>query len=87
MDVEDRGDLLARFGDHLLAQLGDRGDRRRHRLVKPADLVGRAPRRDVALGNEQILSVQHDRRADHYARGNAYALFDLHENSLLVANC
>ncbi len=87
VDVEDGGDFLAGLGDHLLAQGSDLGDGGIDGLVEAGDLVGGSPGGDVAFGYEQILSVQHDGRADYYARGNAYALFDLHGNSILVASC
>ena len=40
---------------------------------------------DDALGDAQVLGVQHDSRADHHARGHADALFDLHERWSVVS--
>ena len=36
---------------------------------------------DLPLGDDEILGVQHDGRADHHARGNANALFDRHRRT------
>ena len=80
VEIEDVADLLAvRCGD-VIAQLRDSSAV----LCVDARSRGARPRAgtwsglDLPLGNEQILGVQHDRRADHHAGRNAYALFDLH---------
>ena len=50
-------------------------------VVKPLDLGGNVGRlRGLSLGNQQILGVQHDSRADHYAGGNADALLNFHRD-------
>ena len=58
-----------------LAEIGDAvGNGPSSRSISRGDLLGI----DLSLGNQQILGIQHDSRADHHTGGNANALLDFH---------
>ena len=53
-------------------------DRDRDGILQALDLRGDLVGLDQPLGDDQILGVQHDGRADHHAGGDADAFLDLH---------
>jgi hypothetical protein len=85
MEVEDPADLLAVLRGDVVAQLGEVDDGLGDGLAQALDLGLDAVRLDQALGDNQVLRVQHDRRADDDAGGNANALLDLHVEISVVS--
>ena len=78
VEIEDSADLLAvQLGD-VIAQSGQIGGAFLDGGFEALDFGGNLIVGDVALGDYQILRVQHDGRVDHHAGRNADALFNFH---------
>ena len=78
MEIEDAADLFAVGIGDLFAQLLEINSLSRRRLVQAVNFVVKLIVGNRPFGNEQILRVQHDSRADRNAGRNTDSFLDLH---------